>query len=69
MGKLRPRLIMRGREVVGLFADNAVLLAESEEKLKRIVDEFDRVRKRRKRKVLVFQKGREQVTDFAAVEK
>ncbi len=66
MGKLRPRLIMRGREVVGLFADNAVLLAESEEKLQKIVDEFDRVRKR---KVMVFQKGREQVTDFAAVEK
>ncbi len=57
MGKLGPRLKVRGREeslFEALFADNEVLLAESEEKLYRIVDEFGRVRKRRKRKVMVF---------------
>ncbi len=72
MGKLGPRLKVRGREeslVVGLFADDAVLLAESEGTLKRIVGEFDSVWKRRKSKVMVFEKGREQGTDFAAVEK
>ncbi len=33
--------------VVGLYADDTVLLAESEGLLQRIVDEFDRVCKRR----------------------
>ncbi len=49
-----------------------MLLAESEEMLQRIVDEFDRVCKRRKLKVnagksmvMVFEKAREQTIDFA----
>ncbi len=61
---------MKGREeslVVGLFADNTVLLAESEGTLQGIVNEFDRVCERRKSKVMVFEKAREQVTDFAVV--
>ncbi len=37
--------------VAGLYADDTVLLAESEGMLQRIVDEFDRVCKRRKLKV------------------
>ncbi len=53
--------------VVGLYADDTVLLAESEGKLQRIVDEFDRVCRRRKlkvnadtSKVMVFERAREQ---------
>ncbi len=49
-----------------------VPLAESEEMLQRIVDEFDRVCKRRKlkvnvgnSKVMVFERAREQTIDFA----
>ncbi len=45
---------MRGVEqpvVAGLCADDTVLLAESEGMLHRIVDEFDKVCKRRKLKV------------------
>ncbi len=48
-GELGPRLKVRGTEeslVAGLFADDAVLLAENEGMLQRIVDEFDRVCKR-----------------------
>ncbi len=48
---LGARLNVRGVEqpvVVGLYADDTVLLAESEGMLHRIVDEFDRVCKRRK---------------------
>ncbi len=37
--------------MVGLYADDTVLLAESEGMLQRIVDEFDRICKRRKLKV------------------
>ncbi len=37
--------------VVGLYADDTVLSAESEWMLQRIVDEFERVCKRRKLKV------------------
>ncbi len=37
--------------VAGLYVDNTVLLTESEGMLQRIVDEFDRVCKRRKLKV------------------
>ncbi len=37
--------------VAGLYADDTVLLAESEGMLQRIVDEFDRVCKKRKLKV------------------
>ncbi len=58
--------------VVGLYADDTVLLAESERMLHRIVDEFDRVCKRRKlkvsagkSKVMVFETAREQIIDFA----
>ncbi len=54
--------------VVGMmYADDTVLLAESEGMLQRIVDEFDRVCKRRKlkmnagkSKVMVFGRAREQ---------
>ncbi len=50
---LGTRLNMRGVEqpvVADLYADDAVLLAESEGMLQRIVDEFDRVCKRPKLK-------------------
>ncbi len=53
--------------VAGLYVDDTVLLAESEGMLQRIVDEFDRVCRRRKlkvnadkSKVMVFEKAREQ---------
>ncbi len=48
---LSARLNARGVKqplVAGLYTDDRVLLAESEEMLQRIVDEFDRVSKRRK---------------------
>ncbi len=51
---LGPRLHVRGVEqplVAGLCEDDTVLLAETEGMLQRIVDEFDRVCKRRKFKV------------------
>ncbi len=58
--------------VAGLYADDKVLLAESERMLQRIVDEFDRVCKRRKlrvnagkSKVMVFERAREQTINFA----
>ncbi len=37
--------------MTGLFADDTILLAENEGTLQRIVDEFDRVCKRRKLRV------------------
>ncbi len=52
---LSASLNVRGVEqpmVTGLYADDTVLLAESEGMLQRIVDEFDRVCKRRKLKVI-----------------
>ncbi len=51
---LGARLNVRGVDqpvVMGLYADDTVLLAESEGMFQRIVDEFDRVCKRRKLKV------------------
>ncbi len=58
--------------VVGLYADGTVLLVESEGMLQRIVDEFDRVCKRRKlivntgkSMVMVFETAREQTINFA----
>ncbi len=58
--------------VASLYADDTVLLAESEGMLQRIVDEFDRVCKRRKlkvdagkSKVMVFERAREQTINFA----
>ncbi len=51
---LGARLNVRGVEqplVVGLYADDTVLLTESEGMLQRIVDKFGRVCKRRKLKV------------------
>ncbi len=51
---LGARLNVRGVEqllVAGLYADDTVVLAESERMLQRIVDEFERVCKRRKLKV------------------
>ncbi len=75
MQDLDTRLNVRGVEqplVVGLYADDTVLLAESEGMLQRIVDEFDRVCKRRKlkvitgkSKVMVFERAREQTIGFA----
>ncbi len=56
--------------VAGLYADDTVLLAESEAMLQRIVDEFDRVCRRKlkvnadKSKVMVFERAREQTIDF-----
>ncbi len=54
--------------VADLYADDTVLLAESEGMLQRIVDEFHRVCKRRrlkvnagKSKVMVFEGAREQL--------
>ncbi len=72
---LGARLNVRGGEqplVAGLYADDSVLLAESEGMLQRIVDEFERVCIRRKlkvntgkSKVMVFERTREQTIDFA----
>ncbi len=73
---LGARLNVRGLEqplVAGLYADDTVLLAESEGMLQRIVvAEFDRVCRRRKlkvnsgkSKVMVFETAREQTIDFA----
>ncbi len=51
--------------VAGLFADDTVLLAENEGTLQRIVDEFDRMCKRRKPRVnagkskVVFERARQ----------
>ncbi len=71
---LSARLSVRGVEqpwVAGLYADDTVLFAESEEVLQRIVDELDRICKRRKlkvntskSKVMVFERAREQTIDF-----
>lgn len=56
----------------GLYADDTVLLAESEGMLQRIIDEFDRVCKRRKltvnagkSMVMVSERAREQTIDFS----
>ncbi len=67
---LGARLNVRGVEqplVAGLYGDDTVRLAESEGMLQRIVDESDRVCKRRKlkvnegkSKVMVFERAREQ---------
>ncbi len=54
VGEVGSRLKVRVTEeslVAGLFADDAVLLAENEGMLQRIVDEIDRVCKRRKLRV------------------
>ncbi len=72
---LGARLNVRGVEqplLTGLYADDTVLLAESEGILQRIVDEFDTEYKKRKlkvnagkSKVMVFERPREQTIDFA----
>ncbi len=72
---LGATLNVRGVEqplVAGLYVDDTVLLAESEGRLQKIVDIFDRVCKRRKlkvnagkSKVMVFEKAIEQTIDFA----
>ena len=49
-------------QVASLFADNTVLLAESERELQRVVNEFDRVCKLR---VMVFERAEGEVIDFA----
>ncbi len=58
--------------VASLYMDDTVLLAESEGMLQRILDEFDRVYKRRKfkvnagkSKVIVYKRAREQTINFA----
>ncbi len=68
---LGARLNVRG-VVAGLYADDTMLLAESEGMLQRITDEFNRLCKRRqlkvnagKSKVKVFERAREQTIDFA----
>ncbi len=71
---LCARLNVRGVEqplVAGLYANDTVMLAESEGMLQRIiVDEFARVCKRKlkmntgKSKVMVFERAREQTIDF-----
>ncbi|KAK3896274.1 hypothetical protein Pcinc_000018 [Petrolisthes cinctipes] len=55
-----------------VFADDTVLMAESERELQRVVDEFQSVYKRRKlkvnvgkSKVMVFEKTKTEVIDFA----
>ncbi len=72
---LGATLNVRGVEqpvVAGLYADDTVLLAESEGMLQRTVDEFDRVCERKKlkvnagkSKVMVFERAREQTINFA----
>ncbi len=72
---LGARLNVRGVDqpvVESLHTDDAVLLAESEGMLQRMVDEFDRVCKRRKLKVnagkikvMHFERAREQTINFA----
>ncbi len=67
---LGAKLNVRGVEqpvVVDLYVDDILLLAESEMMLQRIVDEFDRICKRRKlkvnackSKVMVFERPSEQ---------
>ncbi len=67
---LGARLNVRGEElpfVAGLYADDTVLLAESEGMLQRIVDEFGRVCRKRKlkvnagkSKVMIIKRAREQ---------
>ncbi len=54
-----------------LFADDTVLLAESERELQRVVDQFRNVCNRRKlrvnagkSKVMVFERGEVEVVDF-----
>ncbi len=71
---LGTRLNVRGLEqplVAGLLADDTVLFAESKVMLQRVVDEFDRVSKRRKLKVnagkskmMVFEAARDQTIKF-----
>ncbi len=57
--------------MASLYADDTVLLAESEGMLQRIIDEFDRVCKRRKLKVnagkskVIFERARKQTINFA----
>ncbi len=72
---LGARLNVRDVEqplVAGLYADDAELLTETEGILQMIIDESDRVCKRRqlkvnagKSKVMVFERAREQSIDFA----
>ncbi len=72
---LGARVNVRGVEqpvVAGLYVDDTVLLAESEGMLQRIVDEFDRLWKRKKlkvnagkSKVMVFETAREQTINYA----
>ncbi len=69
---LGARLNVERSGAVSLYADDTVLLAESEGMHQGIVDEFDRVCKRRKlkvnagkSKVMVSERAREQTINFA----
>ncbi len=70
-GRLNVRGVVQPL-VVSLYADDTVLLVESEGMFQRIVDEFDRICRRTKlkvnagkSKVMVFERAREQTIDFA----
>ena len=75
VGKVGARMNVEGERwwlVTSLFADDSVLMAESESELQKIVDEFNMVCKRRKLKVnegksivMVFERRVSDVTDFA----
>ncbi len=74
-GDLGTRLTVGGMEqpmVAYLFADDTVLLVESESILQRVVDEFDTIYKRRKwkvnvgnSKIMVFERAKDEVISFA----
>ncbi len=69
--RLNVREVEQPLVVAVLYADDIVLLAESEGMFQRIVDEFDKVCKRRKLKVnagkskVMVLRAREHTTDFA----
>ena len=75
VGKVGARMNVEGERwwlVTSLFADDSVLMAESESELQKIVDEFNMVCKRRKlkvnegkSKVMVFERRKSDVIDFA----
>ena len=75
VGKVGARMNLEGVNwclVASLFADDTVLMAESERELQMIVNEFHNVCKRRKlkvnvakSKVMVFERRKSEVIDFA----
>jgi len=75
LGKVGAKLNVEGEDwwlITSLFADDSVLMAESEKELQKIVDEFNNVCKRRKlkvnvgkSKVMVFERRMSDIIDFA----